>query len=166
MLPELSYWVRIKGAGHHAYLLAGEQPVDMARRTLSAAMRAANPGSLVEGQNGNTLAVLADGRLEAVLWLGEGHDGSVRDRLAPFLSAGRLDDGQRASLLQGGDAADRGGEICACFGVSQAAVEAAIAAGATSFAAIGAHTHAGTNCGSCRPEIRALLRAARPRKAA
>ena len=29
-----------------------------------------------------------------------------------------------------------------------------------------ATTRAGTNCGSCRPEIRALVRAARPRKAA
>jgi assimilatory nitrate reductase catalytic subunit len=45
--------------------------------------------------------------------------------------------------------------------VSCGAVEAAIADGATSLAAIGATTQAGTNCGSCRSEIRALLRAAR-----
>jgi len=73
-------------------------------------------------------------------------------------------------LLHGGDADAnggwRGGEICACFGVSCAAVEMAIADGAASLDAIGAVTRAGTNCGSCRPEIRALVRAARPRKAA
>ena len=110
--------------------------------------------------------MIADGRLEAVVSLGPAYDGSVRDRLAPFMTLDRLDDGQHASLLQGGEAADRGGEICACFGVSHAAVEAAIAGGATSFAEIGARMHAGTSCGSCRPEIRALLRAARPRKVA
>jgi assimilatory nitrate reductase catalytic subunit len=50
--------------------------------------------------------------------------------------------------------------------VSCAAVAMAIADGATSLDAIGATTRAGTNCGSCRPEIRALVRAARSRKAA
>ena len=165
MMPDLPYWVRIKGAGHLAWLAAGDQPIETARQLLSAAVRATNPGPWVEGQNG-TAAVIADGRLEAVLSLGVVHDGSVRDRLAPFMALARLDDGQRAALLQGGEAAGRGGEVCACFGVSHAAVAAAIAGGATSFAEIGARTHAGTSCGSCRPEIRALLRAARPRKVA
>jgi assimilatory nitrate reductase catalytic subunit len=50
--------------------------------------------------------------------------------------------------------------------VSYVAVETAIADGAASLDAVGAMTRAGTNCGSCRPEIRALVRAARPRKAA
>ena len=27
MLPEVTYWARIRGAGYHAYLLAGEQPL-------------------------------------------------------------------------------------------------------------------------------------------
>ena len=110
--------------------------------------------------------MISDGRLEAVLALGETRNEAVRDRLAPFMAIGRLGVEQRNLLLHGGDAADRGGEICACFGVSCAAVEMAIADGAASLDAIGAVTRAGTNCGSCRPEIRALVRAARPRKAA
>jgi assimilatory nitrate reductase catalytic subunit len=56
--------------------------------------------------------------------------------------------------------------MCACFGVSCHAIEEAIADGATSLDAIGEMTCAGTNCGSCRPEIRALLRASRMKKAA
>ncbi len=164
MLPELSYWARIKGAGYHAYLLAGEQPLEMARQALSAAVRAANPGPWLEGQDGIG-AVLSDGRLEAVLALGAARDETVRDRLAPFMGCGRLSVEQRTLLLHGGDAAARGGEICACFGVSSAAVEAAIAAGAATLEAVGAVTRGGTNCGSCRPEIRALLRAARPKAA-
>ena len=50
----------------------------------------------------------------------------------------RLGVDQRTALLQGGDAADRGGEMCACFGVSCNAVETAIARGATSLDAVGA----------------------------
>jgi assimilatory nitrate reductase catalytic subunit len=165
MLPEVSYWARIKGAGYHAWLLAGEQPIEAARRALSASLRAANPGPWLEGEPGIG-AVLSDGRLEAVLALGDAHDEAMRDRLAPFMALSRLDVEQRNQLLQGGDKVDRGGEICACFGISGTAVTAAIAEGAASLAAVGAETRAGTNCGSCRPAIRALLRAARPRKAA
>jgi assimilatory nitrate reductase catalytic subunit len=60
----------------------------------------------------------------------------------------------------------RGGEVCACFGVSCSSVERAISCGAVTLDQVGAATKAGTNCGSCRPDIRVLLRAARPRKAA
>jgi assimilatory nitrate reductase catalytic subunit len=165
MLPELSYWARIRGAGHHAWLIAGEQPIEAARQALSAALRATNPGPWLEGQDG-VGAVISDGRLEAVLALGEKADDAARDRLAPFMVPDRMSIDERNRLLHGGDAADRGGEICACFGVSCAAVELAIADGAGSLDAVGAVTRAGTNCGSCRPEIRALLRAGRPRKAA
>ena len=102
--------------------------------------------------------------------LGETRDEAMRDRLAPYMAPGRLTVEERNRLLQGDDAGDgvgwRGGEICACFGVSCAALTTAIADGAASLDAVGTVTRAGTNCGSCRPEIRALLRAARPKRAA
>jgi assimilatory nitrate reductase catalytic subunit len=165
MLPEMTYWARIKGAGFHAYLLAGEEPIAAARQKLSAAIRATNPGPWLEGERGLG-AVVGDGLLEAAMVLGEARDDTARDRLQPYMAMGRLGVEQRNALLQGGDATDRGGEICACFGVSMAAVTAAIADGAVSLDAVGVATRAGSNCGSCRPEIRALIRAARVRKAA
>jgi len=165
MLPEISYWARIRGAGYHAYLVAGEQPFAVAQQALSAALRSANPGPWLAGDNG-VGAVISDGRVEAVLTLGSTYQAEARDRFAPFMALERLTPEQREELLHGGTDMHRGGELCACFGVSRGAVEAAIADGATSLAAIGAVTQAGTNCGSCRPEIRALLRAARVVKAA
>ena len=165
MLPEITYWARARGAGFHTYLLAGEQPLGVAQQALSAAVRATNPGPWLAGEQG-VGAVIADGRLEAILVLGVAHDERARDRFAPFMAMDRLSVEERNVLLHGGDAADRGGEICACFGVSTAAVAAAIAKGATSLATLGAVTRAGTNCGSCRPELRALLRAARLEQAA
>jgi assimilatory nitrate reductase catalytic subunit len=165
MLPQVAYWTRIKAAGYYAYVAAGEQPLAGARQALSAAIRTANPGPWLDGDAG-VGAVIADGRLEAALVIGEGRDETARDRLAPFMAIDRLSVDQRTALLHGGDANDRGGEICACFNVSCHDVETAIAGGAASLDAVGAATQAGTNCGSCRPEIRLLLRAARVRKAA
>jgi len=169
MLPEITYWARARGAGYYTYLLAGEQPVAAARQALSAALRATNPGPWLTG-DGDIGAVVSDGRLEAVLALGPVHDQRVPDRLSPFMAIDHLTVEDRNRLLQGGDAeggdAGRGGEICACFGISTAAVTDAIGKGATSLTTLGAATQAGTNCGSCRPELRALLRALRQREAA
>ncbi|OYW40503.1 MAG: hypothetical protein B7Z45_04205, partial [Azorhizobium sp. 12-66-6] len=52
--------------------------------------------------------------------------------------------------------------VCACFGVSAGAISAAIAAGDGDAAAIGARLKAGTNCGSCLPEIAQILARAIP----
>jgi assimilatory nitrate reductase catalytic subunit len=110
--------------------------------------------------------VISDGRIDAIMTLNEARDETARDRFTPFMAIDRLTVDQRNELLHGVEAPDRGGEICACFGVSCGAVEKAIACGAGSLDAIGIETRAGTNCGSCRPEIRALLRAARLKQAA
>jgi assimilatory nitrate reductase catalytic subunit len=169
MLPPIAYWTRLTGAGYTAYLIAGERPLAEIRKALAASIRATNPGPWLEGGLEGVQglgAVIGDGRLEAVMVTGESHDESARDRLAPFMAIERLSVDQRNALLKGGEASDRGGEMCACFGVSCHAIEEAIADGAASLDAIGEATRAGTNCGSCRPEIRALLRAARVRKAA
>jgi assimilatory nitrate reductase catalytic subunit len=48
--------------------------------------------------------------------------------------------------------------ICACFGVGLAAIQTLIASGAAiSVEAVGRHLKAGTNCGSCQPEIKKLI---------
>lgn len=68
----------------------------------------------------------------------------------------------RATLLHGfppGAPIDRGPMVCACLKVGGAAIEAAVVAGAATVDAVGAVTGAGTNCGSCRPEISRMIRA-------
>jgi assimilatory nitrate reductase catalytic subunit len=48
--------------------------------------------------------------------------------------------------------------ICACFGVGLAAIREAIVSGrAVNVADIGRTLRAGTNCGSCVPELRAII---------
>jgi assimilatory nitrate reductase catalytic subunit len=57
----------------------------------------------------------------------------------------------------GADQVDPGQTICACMNVGINTVRDAISAGAATVDAIGRATCAGTNCGSCKPELSALL---------
>ncbi len=68
----------------------------------------------------------------------------------------------RSALLFGrppGASVDKGPMVCACLKVGAKAVTAAIASGADNADAVGAATGAGTNCGSCRPEIKRMINA-------
>ena len=53
--------------------------------------------------------------------------------------------------------ANAGPIVCACFGVGRNTICDTIAAGARSAADIGAKLKAGTNCGSCIPELKRLI---------
>ena len=64
------------------------------------------------------------------------------------------------------DQPDAGATVCACFSVGRNSVLAAVARGAHSVTALGDATCAGTNCGSCKPELAALLAQAQLRLAA
>ena len=73
-----------------------------------------------------------------------------------------LDPIARLSLLAGIEAvsAPSGDIVCSCFSVGEAAIRSAIRTKKlTSPAAIGAVLRAGTNCGSCVPELKKLLAA-------
>ncbi|GJE48931.1 Nitrate reductase [Methylobacterium tardum] len=64
----------------------------------------------------------------------------------------------RRALLSGRAAtASAGPVVCACHGVGADVIAATIAGGAGSVEAVGAACKAGTNCGSCIPEIRKML---------
>ena len=56
-----------------------------------------------------------------------------------------------------GNASTAGKLICSCFKVSEKDIQAAIDSGANSAAALGQQLKCGTNCGSCIPELNALL---------
>jgi assimilatory nitrate reductase catalytic subunit len=94
----------------------------------------------------------------AALSLAEGPETVLRLELA---SAGDPDPEALAALEKlfgnppetGFAASDR--SICACFGVGESQVRAAVAAGAT-LAGVQKDLKCGTNCGSCLPELRRL----------
>jgi assimilatory nitrate reductase catalytic subunit len=57
--------------------------------------------------------------------------------------------------------ADKGATVCSCFGVGSNQIAAAIAGGCQTVAAVGESIQAGTNCGSCRAEIKGIIDAYR-----
>lgn len=57
----------------------------------------------------------------------------------------------------GVDQPDPGQTVCACMNVGINTLRAAVSAGANSVEALGTVTCAGTSCGSCKPELAALL---------
>lgn len=75
--------------------------------------------------------------------LPQNHPGAARYRLL----AGKSGTGK----------ADRGAIVCACFQVGVNEIATAIAAGSCDVAAIGDALKAGTNCGSCRSDIRRMI---------
>ncbi|MER2604161.1 MAG: molybdopterin dinucleotide binding domain-containing protein, partial [Candidatus Competibacter phosphatis] len=106
-------------------------------------------------------AVLVDGRLRACLFVAPGPELPLRGWLAGLFAASELDSTERASLLAGRPGQgqrDNGRIVCACFGVGLNTLTAAIRdQRLITPEAIGAALQAGTNCGSCVPELRQLI---------
>ena len=107
---------------------------------------------------GYRCAVVREGRLLAALFLGAAGRAPLWDTVKAVFADPAAEIGSRLSLLAGRAAGgtNPGPTICACFGVGLQAIRAAFAAGATSAEEIGLRLKAGTNCGSCLPEIRRI----------
>jgi assimilatory nitrate reductase catalytic subunit len=73
-----------------------------------------------------------------------------------------LDDTDRAGLLMAKPAdatADIGMVVCSCFGVGRNTILSSIRQfGLRTVEQIGQRLRAGTNCGSCRPELQAMIK--------
>jgi assimilatory nitrate reductase catalytic subunit len=107
-------------------------------------------------------ASLADDRLNACLFLArDAKKLPPRDAVAALLGCA-IEPDLRTNLLAGALDAAQGGAgptVCACFGVGLRMLnDTIVRQRLTSAAEIGAALRAGTNCGSCLPEINAILR--------
>ena len=105
------------------------------------------------------IAVLAGGALSAALFIAREPVAVSRTWAVEQLGAAVAPGGRLAILAgrPGAGARDRGRIVCACFGVGEREIAAAASDGCASVSAIGERLKAGTNCGSCRAEIGALL---------
>jgi assimilatory nitrate reductase catalytic subunit len=107
-------------------------------------------------------AAIADGRLQAAVFFGASGAEFPEAEHASRLLAQELSSTARIAVLAGLEAGARvtGKIVCSCFSVGEAAICRTIEAQKlTTAAEIGAILHAGTNCGSCIPELKKLLAA-------
>ena len=105
-------------------------------------------------------ACLIDGRLEAVFFIATDHRLPEREWLSRLFSKSSLDSADISGLLaaKAPTGEEAGRIVCACHGVGEKTILAAIKSqGLNSVEEVGSCLKAGTNCGSCVPEIRKLL---------
>ena len=110
--------------------------------------------------------IVRNGRLAGAILLG---DGATTPRLLQAFDRQEDVPESRAELLfslageaKGLDVADLPDEaqICNCNGVSKGRIVAAVKAGSRSFRTLCDATRAGTGCGTCRPQVQAILKMA------
>ena len=159
-LPDHAWWARVAVGGGYGYLLADNADL----KGWQSWLRSVAGDDLAEykdfGGGVYRAASFAGDRIEACLFVGPARDAGDWNVVKGLFAADALTGDQRRMLLSGKSAdglANAGPVVCACFGVGRATICDAIAAGARSAADIGAKLKAGTNCGSCIPELKRLI---------
>jgi assimilatory nitrate reductase catalytic subunit len=168
-LAEICHWVRIPLAEGQLYRLTGLCPLPEGKalaRYATALLGTPSDIELIEISDPKRgvfrIAALADGAVEAALFLArEPASLPSEAALVPVLGAPVPDDA-RGRLLAGrlyDKAAAEGPRICACFGVTRDAIRHAVVTHRLRTSAeIGVLLGAGTNCGSCIPDLEEILR--------
>jgi assimilatory nitrate reductase catalytic subunit len=168
--PGPCYWARVPIEQGHAFTLVGWEPLPSGPDTeawIAELLEAPLPADLViyadPGRGTFRYASLVAGRLDACLFLArdtaslpaqEALAGLLGTAIAPEIRTGLLA-GQPAAAAASRSA---GRTVCACFAVGLHTLHRAIQARRlTSVAEIGAALRAGTNCGSCIPELKGIL---------
>jgi assimilatory nitrate reductase catalytic subunit len=163
-LPAGLWWARSAVEGGFGYRIAAPANAnhwsDIARELLGPDETRAE--LLDEGQGRYRAAIIRDGTLEACAFLAKNPQALPGwEWLKQQLAAPTLTEPARRALLSGrapDASSDAGPVVCACFGVGRNTICRAIAErSATSPEAVGRELKAGTNCGSCIPEIRRLI---------
>jgi assimilatory nitrate reductase catalytic subunit len=164
--PDVTWWTRISGVHCTRYELAGREiPQDWSAwgRRLFGAPQSGHEDEYLELEEPSEgvyrAAHLVGDRLESCLYVATRADLSGRGPLANLFAVEMLTEVQRMALLTGGAVTeDVGPIVCSCFGVGRDTIRRVIAEhGLSAPHQISSRLRAGTNCGSCLPEIKALL---------
>jgi assimilatory nitrate reductase catalytic subunit len=178
--PESDYLVSSLGNQHTCFELAGAENLEDPIQVMSLWLGYGDMAS-IESQGLEILSfedasaglfrlalVNKQGRLEAVAMIANNRALNInlpniqlpeRTWLASLFAKDCLDERACRSLLSGYAPAgeDIGRIVCACFSIGEKTIAAAVKAGCQSVAAIGEQLKAGTNCGSCVPEIKNII---------
>lgn len=161
-LPVL-WWAKVAVEGGEGYLIATDQEPDEWRQHAAEILGTRDYAEYVDAPGGTYRAAAFDeaGALVGAVFLSPGGAGASWDGLKARLAARTLSSPGRRNLLSGrGDdrVASSGPLVCACFAVSTSQIDAALAAEpGADVQRLGQMLRAGTNCGSCVPELRKLI---------
>jgi assimilatory nitrate reductase catalytic subunit len=161
-MPQSSYWTRVCLVNGYAYLLATNKDIAFWR---DFATRLSKPaGEIAEYVDAPRhiyrSAVFMDGRLDTCVFVGPADTAPQWDSVKTLFEAETIEPASRRLLLSDRPTermSNVGPVVCACFGVGRMTIEEAIQSGATDPQQIGERLKAGTNCGSCLPELRKII---------
>jgi len=163
---DVTWWTLIQGAQFMRYELAGRRVYGdwsgWARRLLQSNQTQDDWLEYSDPSAGVYRGVLlVNERIEACLFISSRQDLPSRAWLSGLFLKSHIDDADRGGLLAGQPAdprAESGPLVCSCFGVGRNALcEAIRQFKLSNTQQVGQKLRAGTNCGSCIPEIKALL---------
>jgi assimilatory nitrate reductase catalytic subunit len=167
-LGGVDYWASAETAGGYRIELAWlDPPADLtgwARAAFAAPPEAVMP-SLHDAASGRrNVALFDDAGLSFALFVAPEPVLVSRQWAAGLLAAPTMDAARRSQVLAGrpgADLPDTGAIVCACFSVGINTIVEAVAGGCHTVETVGLALKAGTNCGSCRAEIRDIINANR-----
>ncbi len=168
--PELlagTWWTHITLATGFGTLIATNEPPRVWRQH-AASLFGPNCelAEYIDEQRGvYRAAAFVDGRLDGCLFVGPADAAPQWQTVKNLFEADTLGEHERRALLSGRPSAGAraiGPVVCTCFGVGLITIREALASrAATSVEQIGEVLRAGTNCGSCLPELKKIVAEAR-----
>jgi assimilatory nitrate reductase catalytic subunit len=162
-LPAGTWFARLAVAGGEGLLFATNEPPPVWRDFMRRLMpEDAELAAYSDQSHGVArFGLFRSGRFDGCLFVGPAHWALQWDTMRSLFESDAPAAQARRIVLAGRSAdgiAEAGPLICACFGVGLSAIRDAVAGGgAVSVADIGRTLRAGTNCGSCVPELRKII---------
>ncbi len=166
-LVNASYWACSRGQGLWRYEIAGDQiPKDWAECARNLLCQHSEKVEWTEyhdvAENRYRAARIENNRLESCIFIGPDFTLPERDWLLNLFKDNKLASKDRISILSGkppGEVKDSGRIVCACFTVGLNTLTDAIKSKKLITAEqVGQLLRAGTNCGSCVPEISEIIK--------
>jgi assimilatory nitrate reductase catalytic subunit len=165
-LPLATWWARAAITGGVGYLLATNATVvawrDAARTLLGQGVEPVEFAEYIDIPRGlYRVAAFAQGRLDGCLFVGPAEAAPQWDAAKLMFASEAIGPAQRLMVLAGKSAdglPDAGPVVCSCFGVGLNVICGTLRSGAAAnVEEIGKALRAGTNCGSCLPELRRIV---------
>ncbi|UTF61387.1 nitrate reductase [Gilvimarinus sp. DA14] len=161
--PAAEYWAKITLDGGYKFRLAdGQCPDDWAEWVKSQFPAIDDWVDVYDSQQQFFRAAgFVEGKLQVVFSAATDKATAREMRWLEQQLGQQIDSNTRFAILAGipgGGVEDEGPMVCSCYQVGQNTIAKAIKNGCNSVEALGEKLKCGTNCGSCIPELKALLR--------
>jgi assimilatory nitrate reductase catalytic subunit len=157
--PPGEWWCRVAVKGGHGLFLAGKKEIAAWRDTAAEIFPDRAAEYIDEARGLYRAALFVEGQLEGCLSIGPAATPLAWDSMKALFEA-QDPKPVRRIVLSGKSAdgiVDPGPLVCACFGIGANTIRTVIEGGAQTTDDVGAVLRAGTNCGSCLPELKRML---------